>query len=509
MSGPYKPGNGIAANGAKQSNILPAGTITEEMEPGSFPIHALNPVMRAMVESVADVLRVPVQLPALCAVGILSGALGNAFTVTNAVNGKKLSYGNLFVIIAAAKSSGKGSVADLLVTPLLEASAELESDFKRNKLPRLKIEKAILEKRITNLVNELTSGKTGDGRNKQPMGEAEKIEARRELEQAQARLDMIEPFLDALPTYWLGNITSEAMEMQFKMNNLGLFCYSPEAGATVRVMLGKYTKGDAADFDLHLSGYSVEPYRSDRIGRGTCQITPCLAELLLLQPPIVRELMENEEAFERGMTARTVAAIVETEPLEDDGVFRQIDAGVEAAWNQLIRDIIARRETLAGKSHCIACTPEAREIFRQFHNEAVQLRRGEFQDIEAELGRWRENAIRLSVGQCVADNREASELTGEQAARAVEIMRWCARSSLQIANSARLQKRAKRADVLQALLAGKPGGRETLRNLDKSHGITPEEVRKLAGQFPERFTVERVETRGRPSEIIRLATLAP
>jgi hypothetical protein len=157
----------------------------------------------------------------------------------------------------------------------------------------------------------------------------------------------------------------------------------------------------------------------------------------------------------------------------------------------------------------IICTPEAREIFRAFHNESVRLRRGEYHDIEAELGRWRENAIRLAVGQCVADNLDAQELTGEQAGRAVEIMRWCARASLQITNAARMQKRAKRADALQAILAGKPGGKETLRNLDKSHGITPEEVRGLAGQFTERFTVERVETGGRPSEVIRLTTIAP
>ena len=107
------------------------------------------------------------------------------------------------------------------------------------------------------------------------------------------------------------------------------------------------------------------------------------------------------------------------------------------------------------------------------------------------------------------DNPDARELTGEQAARAVEIMRWCARSALQITNAARMQKRASRADELQALLAGKPGGTETLRNLDKSHGFKPEEVHILAGQFPERFTVERKEdTGGRPSPFLRLATLA-
>jgi len=484
----------------------PVNAATPDLEPGPFPIHALNPIMRAMVENVAAVYRVPVELPAMCAIGIVSGALGNAFTLTGAVNGKDC-HGNLFVIVAAPKSSGKGSVAGALVKPMLEASAALEANFKQHQLPKLRTEKAILEKRVAILVNELASGKTGTGKDRKPTGEMEKTETQRELEQAHARLEAIEPLLEALPTYWLGNATSEAMERQFKRNNLGLFCYSPEAGAAVRVMLGKYTKGEAADLDLYLSGYSVEPWRSDRIGRGTCQITPCLSMLLMVQPSILRELMGNEEAYDRGMTARTDIFIVETEPLEDDGIRRCVSEKTGEAWNQLIRGILARREALAGNPHQITCTPEAREVFRQFHNEAVQLRRGEFRDIEAELGRWRENAIRIAIGQCVADNLDAQELTGEQAARAVEIMRWCALSGLKITNAAQMQKRAKRAEELQTLLAGKNGW-ETLRNLDKSHGFKPEEVHALAGQFQERFTVEHLETGGRPSEILRLANVA-
>lgn len=467
----------------------PADTATPDLQPGKFPIHALNPVMRSMVDNVAEVHRVPVELPAMSAVGITSGALGNAFTLAGAVDGKEC-YGNVFVIAAAPKSSGKGSVANTLVRPLLDASAELEAHFKQNQLPGLRTDKAILERRVRLLVDELASGKTGKGNHKKPMGEMEKAETRRELEQAHARFAEIEPYLDAPPTYWLGNATSEAMERQFKRNNLGLFCYSPEAGDIVRVILGKYTKGNAADLSLCLSGYSVEPWRSDRIGRGVCQITPCLSMLLLMQPSILRELMGNEEAFERGMTARTLPFIVETEPLEDDGIIRHINAATETAWGQLIRGILARREAIAGNSHRITCTPEAREIFRQFHNEAVRLRRGEFREIEAELGRWRENAIRLAVGQCVADNLDARELTDEQAARAVEIMRWCARSALQITNAARMQKRAKRADDLQAILSGKPGHKETLRNLEKCHGFKPEEIERLVLDFPSQLHLE-------------------
>ena len=361
-----------------------------------------------------------------------------------------------------------------------------------------------MEKRINVLVNELATNKTGTGAERRAMGEPEQLEARRELEAAHARLDAIEPLLKAMPTYWVSNATSEAMARQFSRNNLGLFCYSPEGGEAVRVLMGKYRGDGKADYDLALSGYSVEALRTDRIGRGTCDIVPCLSMLLLVQPSILRELMGDEEAFERGMTARCLPFIVETEPQFDDGIFRQVREQSEAGWGELIRGILARREILDGKKHSIVCTPEAREAFRQFHNESVQLRKGKFRHIEAELGRWRENAIRIAIGLCVADNLEASELTGEQAGRAVEIMRWCAHSALQVTNEARLQKQTERADELQDILARK-GSKETLRNLNNSHGFKPEEVRALAGQFPDRFVVELVvNTGGRSSEIARL-----
>ena len=486
----------------------PVDNATPDLEPGKFPVHALNPVMREMVENMADVHRVPVELPAMCAVSIVSGALGKAFTLTGAVNGKDACHGNLYVIAAVSKSGGKGSVAGALVRPLLDASTELATDFKIKQLPGLKMEKAILEKRAKVLVNELATGKTGLGQDGKLIVEMKMMETRDELEQAHARLDVITPLIEALPTYWLGNATSEAMEFQFKRNNPGLFCYSAEAGAVVRVMLGKYSRGQAADLDLYLSGYTVEDWRSDRIGRGVCQIKPCLSMLLMVQPSILREFLGNEEAFDRGMTARPLMFVVETEPLEDDGLVREINSGTVTAWNQLIRGLLKRRESIAGNPHCITCTPEAREIFRQFYNESVRLRRGEFSDIEAELGRWRENAIRLAIGQCVADNLEARELTGEQAARAVEIMRWCARSALKATNVPRTQKRTERADVLQAILADKSGCKETLRNLEKSHGFEPGEIHTIAiQQYPDRFTMERVKTGGRPSKVLRLTSL--
>ena len=475
----------------------------DSLEPGAFPVHALNPAMRAMVEDVARVYRVPVQLAAMTAVATVSGALGNVFKLTGAVDGHA-SFGNLFVIPAAPKSGGNGGTASALVRPLLEASAELAANFATSQRPALLAEKQILTKRIGLLVNDQASGHCGRGAARRTMGDLERTETRRELEQAQAKLEAIEPLL-VPPSLWVGNATSEAMSRQFARNNLGLFCYSPEGGENVRVLLGKYRGDGKADIDLALSGFSVEPYRTDCIGRGVCEVTPCLSMLLMVQPSILRELMGNEEAFERGLGARLITFIVEQEPQEDDGITRCIGEQTEAAWSALVKGILARREALAGNPQLIRCTPGAREVFRHFHNEAVKLRRGEFRDIEADLGRWRENAIRIAHGQCVADDLAACELTEEQAVRGVAIMRWCARSGLQVTNAARMHKRGKRAEELQLILA-RTGGKETLRNLDRSYSFLAGEVEALAGQFPERFTLERQTTGGRPSDILRLRT---
>ena len=460
--------------------------------------------MRDISEELARVHQVPVEMPAMNAVGIVAGALGNKFTLTGAVNGKE-SHANLYVVVAAAKSSGKGSISSMLAAPLLQASAAMEERYRNEERPNLMAEKAVLTKRVTVLVNELASNKTGTGESRKTMGEAERLESREELKKAQARLDWIEPFLDTAPTLWLGDATSEAMARQFKRNNLGLLCYSPEAGSVVRVMLGKYSKSDAGDFDLYLSGYSVEPWRSDRIGRGVCQITPCLNMTLLCQPSILRELLGNEEAFERGMTARLLCFVVETEPQEDDGVVRKVSDAAESGWGELIKGILHTRRESMKEPRRIVCTPEAREVFRQFHNESVKLRRAEYRDIEAELGRWRENAIRIAIGLCVADDIEAQELTEGQATRAVEIMRWCARSALKLTNEARAQKQNERADELQDILVRR-GGKETLRNLNKNNGFKPDEVHSLAKQFPKQFVMETLKnTVGRSSETVRLA----
>lgn len=463
-----------------------------------FPLHTLNVTMRAIAEATAEVHQIPIELPAMAAVATMAGALGKSCELVGAVNGKT-SFGNIYVIAGAPKSTGKGA-ASHVASPLLVASQEMGRAFRENDLPDLKVKKEMLKREGEACYREIGKSETNEG-TKQLIKER--------LVEIQRESDALEPMLVGQPTYWVSNATSEAMASQFNRNNCSLFAFSPEGGEPVRVMMGKYRGDNKGDFDLWLSGYTVEIFRTDRVQRGTIEIIPCLSALLFCQPSVLRELITNEEAFERGLTARTLPFIVEPELVEDDGVRRAIADSVNQRWNALIGDVLSMRGNPGDEPsdpRSVQCSEGGREVFRAFHNESIRLRNGQYRDIEGELGRWRENAIRLAVGQCLADDLNATELSEAQALRAVELARWCVLSALGIMNAGRMERRLKRVREVQSLLADY-GGTQNLRELDRRHGITPTEARQLAADFPDLLVHTKHETgkAGRPAETLSIA----
>ncbi|MDA1273872.1 MAG: DUF3987 domain-containing protein [Verrucomicrobia bacterium] len=453
------------------------------LEPGDFPIDALNERQRRIAESVAITHDLPIELAAMPALAVTAAALGKTWKLSGAVNGRE-SFGNLYIIPGAPKSTGKGAAAQL-AKPIVELSARLAEGWKAGEKPKLETKRLILEARVKHLTTCLARRK--DGKRILSGSELETIEG--ELREANSNLEFIRPQLAAAPSYHVGNATSEALAMKFARNDDTLFALAYEGGDTLRVMLGKYSKGESADFDLWLSGYSVEPCQSDRVLRGNVNITPCLTALVFCQPSLLRELYANEEAFERGLTARVLAFICEPSLREDDGQHRSISSSHRDAWHQLISDLISNRQRMRGCPDVVQCSPEAREVFRAFHNESIRLRNGPFRDIEGELGRWRENACRIGLGLCIADNPAASMLTGDQAERAVQITRWAQRSALQVMRAGRGERRLVRVNKLRDLLT-EYRGEVTLRNLEKSHGFKVEEIENLIADFPGQFLLE-------------------
>jgi hypothetical protein len=493
----YVP-DSVARSKAQEAIDAAAAQREAQFQPGTFPVDALGETQTRIVEAVTSVYQLPPELAAMPALAVTAAALGKAWKLSGAVNGRE-NFGNLYIIPGAPKSAGKGAAAQL-AEPILQASAKMEVDWKETKRPSLESHRQVLEARAKHLTNCLARRK--DGGQSLPETELRIIEA--DLLAVNADLERIRPLLAAVPSYHVGNATSEALAMKFARNDDTLFAFSPEGGDTVRVMLGKYNKGDSADFDPWLSGYSVESYQSDRVLRGNVNIIPCLTALIFCQPSLLRELYGNEEAFERGLTARVLPFVCEPNLREDDGVERSVSTHHRDAWRDLITSLLDQRraQLSTGAPIIVRCDPDAREVFRAFHNESIRLRNGEYRDIEGELGRWRENACRIALGLCVADNPAATALTARQAERAVRLARWGHYSALQVLHAGRMERRQVRVNRLRDLL-DESGGEVTLRNLEKSHGFSPEEVQRIAAEFPAQFRVEsRQNPKGGPQSLI-------
>ena len=109
-----------------------------------------------------------------------------------------------------------------------------------------------------------------------------------------------------------GNATTAALYEILRHNDETILSYVLEAGDLIRIVLGKYNLNKAADFDLYLSGYTVEPIRQSRVSHeDSGDIVPCISVLWFCQPFLMRELYANEEVLERGLTARVLPFIIE------------------------------------------------------------------------------------------------------------------------------------------------------------------------------------------------------
>ncbi len=300
-----------AGDGTPDSVERNAAPAEPQLDAGPFPVDALSDRQRGIVETVANVHQLPIELAAMPALAVTGAALGKAWKLTGAVNGRE-NYGNLYIIPAAPKSAGKNAAAQI-ADPIMQASHTLSVHWLANEKPNLETERCILEARVKHLTARIVHGSSG----KRRLTTAELDQLKVELRDANVSLERIGPFLLASPSFHVGNATSEALAMRFARNDDTLFALAYEGGDTLRVMLGKYTKGECADCDLWLSGYSVEPYQSDRVVRGNVNITPCLTALIFCQPSLLRELYSNEEAFERGLTARILPFISEPPIFED------------------------------------------------------------------------------------------------------------------------------------------------------------------------------------------------
>jgi hypothetical protein len=307
---------------------------------------------------------------------------------------------------------------------------------------------------------------------------------------------------------YAGSVTGAAFVELLNRNNEQVFIFSPEAGDVLKVAMGKYSADKSCDIDLWLSGYSVETFSEGRVGRGNCHLeAPCVSSCLFVQPTLLRDLLGNQQAVDRGLAARFLYAVAPSGDIPfDDGIQRAIDPAIAQGWHKLVTRILGRRDQNTLDIHC---HPEAVEIFRAFHNQAVAARNGFLRDVQGDLGRAREMAIRIALGQCVADamgrGDQPALISPDHAERGVALARFSYNQFVRILTPAREDRKNARLQKLLGLCE-REGGSISVKKLRNSHGFDENELNTLVSDHPDKISHGQIppgDSGGRPSPVIK------
>lgn len=290
-----------------------------------FPVDVLPAWMGDMVHEVAEALLVPVDLPAVAALGALSTV---AMTkVTAHVTGSTWTEDTNLYLMCAFPSGGGKSPAFAAVMRPVEAFEEA----------RIREVQPLIDEATIRL--EIASKKAKDARE----GAARGSMAAEDAVTAQAAVaDIVVP---PSPAFIAEDATPEALGQHLDECG-GRGAVLSAEGDMVDMMGGQYAeKGKGANLGVYLKSYSGESLRVKRVGRGVIRLPKSTLTICVMpQPVLVRRLGENAELGERGITARFLYSVPPTNigGRNYEALLRPAGAAIRQAYEDRLLEIAGR-----------------------------------------------------------------------------------------------------------------------------------------------------------------------
>lgn len=342
-----------------------------------FPVEALPPDIAAYVSAVAESTQTPVDMAGTVSLSMLSVCLQGKYRV----QGKQdwLEPLNTYALVIAPPSERKSAVLHLMMEPV----NHFEFQYNQQNAPAVensKMQKRVLERRQKAIEDLVAKGKAGPEDMEQIAREISAFEEIRPL-----RL-----YVDDITTEKLVSVISA---------NRGRAALVSSEGGIFDTLAGIYTKN--VNIDVMLKGYSGDPIRVDRIGRESENILdPALTVLLMAQPNVVSEVLNNPTFRGRGLTARFLYCMpvsfvgsrrFQSTPVQDD-VYRKYERTV---INLLEDEYTAQPEI-------ITLSDEAEQMLAAFAEEIEPKLVKDYAEIADWAGKLAGNTLRIAGLLCRA-----------------------------------------------------------------------------------------------------------
>jgi replicative DNA helicase len=323
----------------------------------AFPVEVFPPWLAEQCEVVAADIQVPIDLPAMVALAALSMAASGRLNVKR--DGWE-SATNLYLVVASPPGQGKSPVFTAMTKCIKSYEAEMHRDM-APAIAKAEMARRVYEKQARK-AEEKGDVDTAWGFQEQALSVDVPIKPRLVAEDATP--EALTRLLGEQKG-WLGVLSSEG----------GLF----------DLMTGQYS--DRANLDVYLKGWGAEEITVDRIGRDSDHVERAVLTIgLTVQPHVIRKLADRPELAGRGLTARFMYAMPESNVGKRDMTQRQLGRERQQhVYDAFIVDLYRRMRSYQTPG-TVELGDAQVERFNQWR-QSIEVRRAVGGDLEA-LAEW-------------------------------------------------------------------------------------------------------------------------
>ena len=460
-----------------------------------FPVETLPDELRGYVESVAESLQVPVDMPSVIALSVIALCVQGRFVV-NPTPGW-IEPLNLYTATIAQPSERKSPVLSAM-TGLVYAFEREENERRAPAIEEYTAKHDLLTRRINTMTDKAAKGK----------GEVEfndLIAAKQEL----SGLEPVKPL-----RLISDDSTPEALASLMAQNGGRMSVISSEGGI-FDIIAGKYS--GSVNLDLFLKSYTGDAYRVDRKGRPSEYIShPALTMLLTFQPAVLSALMQEKDFVGRGFLARFLFSLPSSKVGKRAYRKSPVNPQAKTQYESLIYDLLS--VDAAETAQVIHVDPEADAVAEEFFLELEPQLIDELEGIGGWAGKLHGTTMRIAgilhrcrYGHCAAE----CEINAETMQAAVSIGRYFEAHALAAFSQMGMLESQSEKDakyILRRLIeSGKAEiSKRDLFNLAKGRIHKVDMLKPGLEELKRRgyICVSKNSTGGRPTEKIRLNPLA-
>lgn len=351
-----------------------------------FPLESLPPILNTYSKQIEESLQVVNEMVSPVLLGTVSMCVQGNFWISPKQDWREPL--NLYTMTVNKPSEKKSPVFREILAPVYDYVDRVNKE-RQPEIIEYQIKKKILTGKIENGLKALT-GRGAKG----IKGQKDMIEtiSTDEIVALQNELAELEENAVKPITLLADDVTTEALVKLLNENNEKIAIASAEGGI-FGMLAGRYST--QPNLDIFLKGFSGEAYTSHRAsGRVEVLREPLLTLILMVQPAVLMEALNNREFRERGLMARFLYSMPGSKIGKRRYRTMPIDEKARKDFHDLIDELLECQTWEHEK--IIYLSDEADKLGEEFFNEIEVTLYSEYGEMEDWIGKLYGQTMRIA-----------------------------------------------------------------------------------------------------------------